>query len=87
MVRGANERCPLFPPHQETQRLLAEPVQGISAIPDDGNARYFKVVVAGPEDVSQGGGEGEEGGGGGEGEEGRGRRGGGGGEGGGRVGS
>ena len=61
MVRGANERCPLFPPHQETQRLLAEPVQGISAIPDDGNARYFKVVVAGPEDVSQGGGEGEEG--------------------------
>lgn len=43
----------LFGPHQETQRLLAEPVQGISAIPDDGNARYFKVVVAGPEDVSQ----------------------------------
>ena len=40
-------------PHQETQRLLAEPVQGISAVPDDGNARYFKVVVAGPEDVSQ----------------------------------
>lgn len=43
----------LFGPHQETQRLLAEPVQGISAVPDDGNARYFKVVVAGPEDVSQ----------------------------------
>lgn len=37
---------------QETQRLMAEPVQGISAIPDENNARYFKVVVAGPKDVS-----------------------------------
>ena len=53
----------MLPPHQETQRLLAEPVQGISAIPDDGNARYFKVVVAGPEDVSQGREGGGEGGG------------------------
>ena len=34
---------------QETQRLMQEPVPGISAVPDEGNARYFKVVVAGPE--------------------------------------
>ena len=35
--------------YQETQRLMQEPVPGISAVPDDGNARYFHVVVAGPE--------------------------------------
>ena len=34
---------------KETQRLQQEPVPGISAVPDDGNARYFHVVVAGPE--------------------------------------
>ncbi|KAH8029528.1 hypothetical protein HPB51_001253 [Rhipicephalus microplus] len=34
---------------RETQRLMAEPVPGISAIPDEQNARYFHVVVAGPE--------------------------------------
>ncbi|EEC07129.1 ubiquitin protein ligase, putative [Ixodes scapularis] len=34
---------------KETQRLMAEPVPGISAIPDESNARYFHVVVAGPE--------------------------------------
>jgi len=34
---------------KETQRLMAEPVPGISAIPDENNARYFHVVVAGPE--------------------------------------
>ena len=28
---------------------MQEPVPGISAVPDDGNARYFHVVVAGPE--------------------------------------
>ena len=28
---------------------MQEPVPGISAIPDDDNARYFHVVVAGPE--------------------------------------
>lgn len=33
---------------KETQRLMAEPVPGISATPDDNNARYFHVVVAGP---------------------------------------
>ena len=32
---------------QETQRLMAEPVPGISAKPDESNARYFHVVVAG----------------------------------------
>jgi ubiquitin-protein ligase len=36
---------------KETQRLMAEPVPGISAIPDENNARYFHVVVAGPEGV------------------------------------
>ncbi len=35
---------------QETQRLMAEPVPGITATPDDGNARYFHVVIAGPQD-------------------------------------
>lgn len=32
---------------------MAEPVPGISAIPDESNARYFHVVVAGPEGVIQ----------------------------------
>ena len=31
---------------------MAEPVQGIRAVPDEGNSRYFHVVVSGPEDVS-----------------------------------
>ena len=35
---------------QETQRLMAEPVQGIMAKPDEGNARYFHVVISGPQD-------------------------------------
>lgn len=35
---------------QETQRLMAEPVPGIKATPDEGNARYFHVVIAGPQD-------------------------------------
>lgn len=34
---------------KETQRLLQEPVAGIDAIPDENNARYFHVAVAGPE--------------------------------------
>nr|XP_035156698.1 ubiquitin-conjugating enzyme E2 N-like [Callithrix jacchus] len=40
-------------PHRiirETQHLLAEPVPGIKAEPDKSNARYFHVVVAGPQD-------------------------------------
>ena len=36
--------------YQETQRLLAEPVPGIKAEPDESNARYFHVVIAGPQD-------------------------------------
>lgn len=35
---------------KETQRLMQEPVPGISAVPDDTNARYFHVIVTGPED-------------------------------------
>lgn len=35
---------------KETVRLLQEPVPGISAIPDEKNARYFHVVVTGPSD-------------------------------------
>lgn len=34
---------------KETQRLLAEPVPGIKAEPDESNARYFHGVVAGPQ--------------------------------------
>ncbi|GFR82347.1 ubiquitin-conjugating enzyme E2 N [Elysia marginata] len=33
---------------KETQRLMAEPVSGITAVPDEHNSRYFHVVVAGP---------------------------------------
>lgn len=35
---------------KETQRLIQEPVPGISAVPDEANARYFHVIVTGPED-------------------------------------
>jgi len=31
---------------------MQEPVPGIQAIPDEQNARYFHVVVAGPEGVT-----------------------------------
>lgn len=44
-------RLSLFPAcAQETQRLMAEPVPGITAMPDEKNARYFHVVIAGPQD-------------------------------------
>jgi len=33
---------------KETQRLMAEPVPGISAVPDEQNARYFQVNIEGP---------------------------------------
>lgn len=36
--------------YQETQRLFAEPVPGIQAEPDESNARYFHVVISGPQD-------------------------------------
>ncbi|XP_065912514.1 ubiquitin-conjugating enzyme E2 N-like [Dysidea avara] len=35
---------------KETHRLMSEPVPGISAVPDEKNARYFHVVVDGPAD-------------------------------------
>ncbi|CAD7673487.1 unnamed protein product [Nyctereutes procyonoides] len=35
---------------KETQRMLAEPVPGIKAEPDESNAHYFHVVIAGPQD-------------------------------------
>ena len=34
---------------KETQRLMEEPVPGISAEVDNANARYFHVVVVGPQ--------------------------------------
>uniref|UniRef100_A0A8C9YJ99 UBC core domain-containing protein n=1 Tax=Sander lucioperca TaxID=283035 RepID=A0A8C9YJ99_SANLU len=40
----------LFNKLKETQRLMAEPVPGITATPDEGNARYFHVIIAGPQD-------------------------------------
>ncbi|KDD75749.1 ubiquitin-conjugating enzyme [Helicosporidium sp. ATCC 50920] len=41
----------LFPPGgtQETQRLMSEPVLGISAAPSDDNLRYFNVIIQGPQ--------------------------------------
>lgn len=38
---------------KETQRLIQEPVPGISATPDESNARYFHVLVSGPSEVYQ----------------------------------
>ncbi|KAK0419219.1 hypothetical protein QR680_014021 [Steinernema hermaphroditum] len=34
---------------KETQRLMVDPVPGISAVPDESNARYFHVAIAGPD--------------------------------------
>ena len=36
-------------PLDQSTKYFQEPVPGISAVPDDVNARYFHVVVAGPE--------------------------------------
>ena len=36
---------------QETQRLMQEPYPGISATPDESNARFFHVLVSGPSEV------------------------------------
>lgn len=33
---------------KETQRLMQEPVPGISAVPDESNAKYFHVIILGP---------------------------------------
>ncbi|XP_065066796.1 ubiquitin-conjugating enzyme E2 N [Rhopilema esculentum] len=35
---------------KETQKLVAEPVPGITASPDENNARYFHVIISGPKD-------------------------------------
>ena len=43
----------VVPSLQETQRLMQEPVPGISAVPDEANARYFHVVVAGSTPVTE----------------------------------
>lgn len=33
---------------QETERLIADPAPGISAVPHEDNLRYFDVVIEGP---------------------------------------
>lgn len=40
---------PRRPTSQETQRLVADPAPGISAIPHEDNLRYFDVIIAGPD--------------------------------------
>ncbi|KAK7891129.1 hypothetical protein WMY93_023092 [Mugilogobius chulae] len=47
LVRVTGAGAPFL---SETQRLMAEPVPGIKALPDESNARYFHVVIAGPQD-------------------------------------
>lgn len=34
----------------ETRSLLSDPTPGISAVPDEKNARYFHAMIAGPKD-------------------------------------
>ncbi|KAI9104533.1 ubiquitin-conjugating enzyme [Phlyctochytrium arcticum] len=34
---------------KETERLMAEPAPGISALPHEDNLRYFDVIISGPE--------------------------------------
>jgi len=41
---------------KETQRLLTEPVPGIVAEPQEANARYFRVVINGPQESPYAGG-------------------------------
>ena len=41
---------------KETQRLLTEPVPGITAVPEDANARYFRVIIKGPQESPYAGG-------------------------------
>lgn len=41
-----------YPPlttSQETERLMAEPVTGITASPHEDNLRYFDVTISGPD--------------------------------------
>lgn len=35
---------------KETQKLMSEPILNIQAYPDENNARYFHVIMAGPKD-------------------------------------
>mmetsp|Transcript_14771 Transcript_14771/g.44484 ORF Transcript_14771/g.44484 Transcript_14771/m.44484 type:complete len:154 (-) Transcript_14771:255-716(-) len=42
---------------KETQRLLQDPVTGISATPYEDNLRYFRVMICGPEDTPYAGGQ------------------------------
>ena len=44
----------LTPHPQETQRLMADPVPGISATPYQDNLRYFAVAIEGPTDTPYG---------------------------------
>jgi hypothetical protein len=46
----------LTPVAQETQRLMADPVPGISATPYQDNLRYFAVAIEGPTDTPYAGG-------------------------------
>ncbi|KAM7316431.1 hypothetical protein ACRRTK_024162 [Alexandromys fortis] len=48
VLKGTTERLESI--IKETQCLLAEPVPGIKAEPDESNALYFHVVIAGPQD-------------------------------------
>jgi len=34
---------------KETEKLLQDPVPGISAVPHEDNARYFNVIIQGPD--------------------------------------
>ena len=47
MHGNTNSSCHIL---QETQRLVAEPVAGISATPYQDNLRYFAVAIEGPPD-------------------------------------
>ncbi|KIJ49161.1 hypothetical protein M422DRAFT_161840 [Sphaerobolus stellatus SS14] len=39
----------MLPCVQETERLMADPAPGISAVPHEDNLRYFDVAITGPE--------------------------------------
>ncbi|CAH8439837.1 unnamed protein product [Schistosoma mattheei] len=41
---------------KETQKLIQDPCDGIKAVPDENNARYFLVSIDGPKDSAYEGG-------------------------------
>nr|XP_009858654.1 ubiquitin-conjugating enzyme E2 N-like isoform X1 [Ciona intestinalis] len=51
-MNKSNSSVPNLPRRivKETQRLLSEPVPGITAAPVEDNLRYFKVLMKGPKD-------------------------------------